>query len=46
MCNRTNIIHKHISSDTLEVEENAIQDKGWKQCRICSFLNSTDVYQE
>jgi hypothetical protein len=46
MSNRTYVIHKHVGSDTLEVEKNPIQDESWEQCRVCGLLNSTDVYQE
>lgn len=46
MSNRTNIIHKHIGSDTLKVEENAIQDECWEQRRVCTILDSTNVYKK
>lgn len=46
MSNRTNIIHKHIGSDTLKVEENAIQDECWEERRVCTFLDPTNVYKK
>lgn len=46
MSNRTNVIHKYIGSDALEVEKYAIQDESWEQCRVCGLLDSADVHEE